>query len=81
MKLATILLLVGVTILAYAMSIAPYKDETLFMQRYMALSAGQSAEYWKLRDEMLTPKFQLQDYGGTLVAVASTCRCGFRSFS
>jgi hypothetical protein len=70
MKLATILLLVGVAILAYAMSIAPYKDETLFMERYMALSAGQSAEYWKLRDEMLTPKFQLQDFGGTLVAVS-----------
>ena len=36
----------------------------------MALSAGQSAEYWQLRDAMLSPKFQLQDYGGTLIAVA-----------
>ncbi|MCL2525345.1 MAG: hypothetical protein FWF20_11140 [Betaproteobacteria bacterium] len=36
----------------------------------MALSDGQSEEYWKLRDEMLTPKFQLQDYGGTLVALS-----------
>jgi hypothetical protein len=70
MKLAAILLLVGVAILGYAFSIAPYKDEALFMERYMALSAGQSAEYWQLRDEMLTPKFQLQDYGGTLIAAA-----------
>ena len=70
MKLAAILLLVGVAILAYASSIAPYKDEALFMARYMALTAGQSAEYWKLRDEMITPKFQLQDYGGTFVAAA-----------
>lgn len=68
MKLSAILLLIGVAILGYAYSIAPYKDEALFMERYMALSAGQSNEYWKLRDEMLTPKFQLQDYGGTLVA-------------
>lgn len=40
------------------------------MERYIALSDGQSNEYWKLRDEMLTPKFQLQDYGGTLVALS-----------
>lgn len=70
MKLAAILLLIGVAILGYASSIAPYKDEALFMERYMALSSGQSTEYSKLRDEMLTPKFQLQDYGGTLIAVA-----------
>ena len=36
----------------------------------MALSSGQNAEYSKLRSEMLTPKFQLQDYGGTLIAAA-----------
>jgi hypothetical protein len=70
MKLAVILLLIGVAILGYASSISPYKDEALFMERYMALSSGQSAEYSKLREEMLTPKFQLQDYGGTLVAAA-----------
>lgn len=68
MKLAAILLLVGAIIFGYASSLAPYKDEEAFEQRYMALSAGQNAEYWKLRDEMLTPKFKLQDYGGTLVA-------------
>lgn len=68
MKLAVILLLIGVAILGYASSIAPYKDEALFMERYMALSQGQSTQYSKLRDEMLTPKFQLQDYGGTLIA-------------
>lgn len=31
----------------------------------MAMSVGQSEEYWKLRDEMLTPKYRLQNYGGT----------------
>lgn len=70
MKLSAILLLVGVAILGYAYSLAPYKDEALFTERYMAMSNGQSNEYWKLRDEMLTPKFQLQDYGGTLVALS-----------
>ncbi|MES2047042.1 MAG: hypothetical protein V4447_01470 [Pseudomonadota bacterium] len=70
MKLATILLLIGVAILGYAASIAPYKNEALFMERYMALSSGQNTEYSKLREEMLTLKFQLQDYGGTLVSAA-----------
>ena len=70
MRLGAILLFIGIAILGYALSIAPYKDEKLFMERYMALSTGQSEEYWKLRDEMLTPKYQLQNYGGTLVAAA-----------
>jgi len=70
MKLSAILLLIGVAILGYAYSLAPYKDEALFTERYMAMSDGQSKEYWKLRDEMLTPKFQLQDYGGTLIALS-----------
>lgn len=70
MKLSAILLLVGVAVLGYAYSLAPYKDEALFSERYMAMSDGQNNEYWKLRDEMLTSKFQLQDYGGTLVALS-----------
>jgi hypothetical protein len=70
MKLAALLLLIGVAIIGYAASIPPYTDEKLFMERYMALSVGQSKEYWKLRDEMLTVKFQLQDYGGTFIAAA-----------
>ncbi len=71
MKLSAILLFIGVAIIGYAYSLAPYKDEALFAERYMALSDGQSTEYWKLRDEMLTPKFQLQDYGGTLIVIAA----------
>jgi hypothetical protein len=70
MKLSTILMLVGLAVLGYAYSLAPYKDEALFTERYMAMTDGQSNEYSKLRDEMLTPKFQLQDYGGTLVALS-----------
>src|SRR5688572_21720797 len=70
MKLSAIFLLIGITIIGYAYSLAPYKDEALFTERYMVLSDGQSMEYWKLRDEMLTPKFQLQDYGGTFIVIA-----------
>ena len=67
---ALILLVTGAALWSYALTLAPYRNETLFEQRYMSLSAGQSEEYWKLRDEMLTPKFQLEDYGVTLVVAA-----------
>jgi hypothetical protein len=70
MKLSAILLLVGVVIIGYAFTLVPYKDEALFIERYMALSEGQSTEYWELRDEMLTSKYQLQDYGGTIIAIS-----------
>ncbi|MEI7783242.1 MAG: hypothetical protein WCK08_02580 [Betaproteobacteria bacterium] len=71
MKLSAVLMFVGIVFIGYAYSLAPYKDEALFIELYMALSEGQSAEYWKLRDEMLTPKFRLQDYGGTTIAIAA----------
>jgi len=71
MNLGAALLWGGVVLLAYALALAPYKDEKLFREGYWALSDGQSAEYSKLRNQMLTPKFSLQDYGGTLVATGA----------
>jgi len=70
MKIAAILLVIGAALWGYALTLSPYKNEQFFMERYMSMSAGQSDEYWKLRDEMLTPKFQLEDYGITLTAIA-----------
>jgi hypothetical protein len=72
MKIAAILLVVGVALFSYAFTLSPYKDEKLFMERYMSMSDGQSEQYWKLRDEMLTPKYQLQNYGVTLASIAIT---------
>jgi hypothetical protein len=70
MRIAILLSLVGVTILTYSLLLSPYKDEKAFRDRYMAMSVGQNEEYSKLRDEMLTPKYDLQDYGVTLITVA-----------
>ncbi|WP_035383459.1 hypothetical protein [Ferriphaselus sp. R-1] len=70
MKISAILLIIGAALWSYALTLSPYKNEQLFMERYISMSAGQSEEYWKLRDEMLTPKFQLEDYGVTLAAIA-----------
>ncbi|WP_287605085.1 hypothetical protein [Thiothrix sp.] len=65
-----IALLLGVVLCWYASTLSPYKNEQIFEERYMAMSVGKSEDYWKLRDEMLTPKFQLQDYGITLIVLA-----------
>jgi hypothetical protein len=70
MKRAAFLFFVGIALLGYAASLAPYADEALFMERYHALPSGQSAAFAQLRDQMLTPKFQVQDYGATCVAAA-----------
>jgi hypothetical protein len=70
MKFALLLLVSGLAMIGYALSLPPYMDERLFLAQHMSLSAGQSTEYSKLREEMLTPKFQLEDYGITLVALA-----------
>lgn len=70
MKIASLFfILLGVALLAYALTLSPYKNREVFHQRYMQLTDGQSREYHALRDSMLTSKFQMQDYGGTLVTL------------
>lgn len=71
MKFSIFLFILGSALIGYAASLPTYKDEKLFLERYMSLSPGQNQEFGKLREEMLTPKFQFQDYGITLLAVAS----------
>ena len=55
MKIGVLLILLGCTFVGYSLTLEPYTDEHLFHERYQALQSGQSVEYWKLRDEMLTP--------------------------
>lgn len=68
--IAAIVFVLGVVLCWYASTLLPYKNEQVFNERYMAMSVGQSEDYWKLRDEMVTSKFQLQDYGITLIVLA-----------
>lgn len=71
MKFAVFLFILGSALIGYAASLPTYKDEKIFLERYMNMSPGQNQEFGELREEMLTPKFQVQDYGITLLAVAS----------
>jgi hypothetical protein len=63
MKTAFIALLVGLAMLVYAMTLPAYTDEKTFQHRYGEMKAGDSAAFYALREEMLTPKYKLQDYG------------------
>ena len=63
MKSALVLLLTGLAMLAYAMTLPAYTDEKDFQHRYGEMKAGDSAAFYALRDELLTPKYKLQDYG------------------
>ncbi len=64
------LFILGIALIGYSLSLSPYTDEKLFMERYKGIHIGQSEDYFKLWDEMITPKYRLQDYGVTLVAAA-----------
>ena len=78
MKTAVALLTLGLALLISSLTLSPYKDEALFNSKYMEMSSGQSEAFYKLRDEMLTPKFQLEDYGISLLALAAVVFLLFR---
>jgi|SRR6266853_568547 len=67
MRLSLLAVVAGLCLFVYALTVPPYVDEKKFTERYMALSPGQSKEYWALRDEMLTNRFRFQDYGVTVL--------------
>ena len=67
MKTAVACVFLGLAMVAYSLTLTPYKNEAIFNERYMALESGQTKEYRALRNEMLSSKFPLQDYGGTAI--------------
>ncbi|XPF95296.1 hypothetical protein ACM9HF_04585 [Colwellia sp. RE-S-Sl-9] len=68
MKAAIFVFLIGVSLLLYSFILEPYSDPELFNQQYMSLDNSQSAEFYALREEMLTPKYLLQDLGITIIS-------------
>jgi hypothetical protein len=62
-KLAALFALIGAAVLCYSLTLLPYKNEEAFMQQYLAMHSGQSAEYFALREAQLTAKYRLQDIG------------------
>jgi hypothetical protein len=64
-----------------ALTLSPYRDpqafqaaQTLDVSKYSSPEAA-SQVYWRVREEQLTAKFQLQDYGATLLIVGVYLAC------
>lgn len=72
MKTAVALVILGAIIVGSSAFMPAYTDEAAYQREYMSLSPGQNEEYWALRDKMLTQKYKLQDYGGTVIVLGLT---------
>jgi hypothetical protein len=71
MKPALVLFIVGMAMLVYALTLPAYTDEKAFQLRYGEMKAGDSPAFYALREEMLTPKYKIQDYGMCVVLLSS----------
>jgi hypothetical protein len=77
----TIAVAAGLLVLMLALTMSPYRDlqafqavQTLDVAKYPSPEAA-SQVYWRVREEQLTAKFQLQDYGATLLIVGVCLAC------
>ncbi len=70
MKLSIIIGMIGIIILGYSFLLEPYTNNQEFFAKYMKMGPGQSNEYFQLREEMLTPKYRLEDTGITLSLIS-----------
>jgi hypothetical protein len=85
MRIASIFILGGLLLFAFACALPAYKDEQAYMQKYLALDGPDRNErFHALREESLSAKFQLQDYGLTLASLGLVLlvvlRRGWRAF-
>lgn len=73
MKVSVVLFVLGIALVGYSLTLEPYTNGALFNEQYMELATTtqDSEAYWQLREEMLTPKFRLQDYGVTFIALGT----------
>ena len=61
-------LLIGILLISYSLTLEKFTDETAYNERYMAIDSSlstASTEFAALRDEYLTPKFMVENYGLT----------------
>lgn len=68
--LANIIIGIGLVIFGYSISLEPYTNEIEFDEKCMALTGDdRSAQYFDLREQYLTSKYVLVDYGLTITNV------------
>ncbi len=57
----------GLLVVCYSFSLNAYTDNDRFYEQYLQMPSGQSDAFFKLRDEMLTPKYRILDSGIRLI--------------
>jgi hypothetical protein len=64
-----IIFVVGIALVIKSTSYPKYTDEKAYQDKYMELTGakGDSEKFYQLRDEYLTPKFELENYGITSI--------------
>jgi hypothetical protein len=64
-----IILIIGIVLIIQSISYQRYSNEKEYQDKYMELTGdkGDSEKFYKLRDEYLTPKYDLENYGITAI--------------
>lgn len=65
-----LLCMTGILLLGRSLSMQPYENEARFSEALAEISYGQTEAYTAVREQLLTPKYALQDYGITLLIAA-----------
>lgn len=75
---AILMFVIGTLLWTHARTLPIYKDEQLFQERAMSPEVQAAGTYSEIRAAMLTPRFQLEDYGITLAGFAALALFVFR---
>lgn len=64
-----IILIIGIVLIIKSISYQRYTNEKVYQDKYMELTGekGDSEKFYKLREEYLTPKYDLENYGITSI--------------
>lgn len=70
MRFALVILILSISVWGYSLTLSPYTDDAEFHSRYSEMDRNDSDKYFAMRQELLSPKYKLQDYGVTGVFLA-----------
>lgn len=70
-KIAIVVFLIGAAMVGYSVTLDPYHDEARFWQQLATLAYHDDEAFTSLRAGSLTAKYQLQDYGITVMAAGA----------
>jgi hypothetical protein len=70
-KIAIVVFLTGAAMVGYSVTLDPYHDEARFWRQLATLAYFDDEAFTSLRASSLTAKYQLQDYGITLMATGA----------